>query len=46
MLKEITVLKLVGGEYQQSVVYRAGDQAVSVLLPGFGVDVISALEAK
>ena len=46
MLMEITVLKLAGAQYEQGGIYRQGDQAVSVLLPGFSVDVTAVFEAK
>jgi Uma2 family endonuclease len=46
MLKEITVLKLAGGHYEPAGVYRPGEQAGSVLLAGFAVDVAAVFEAK
>jgi Uma2 family endonuclease len=46
MLKEISVLRLAGSEYEQAGVYRSGDNAESVLLPGFSVDVAQAFDAK
>jgi hypothetical protein len=45
-LQEITVLKLVGTTYEVASISHRGDQAVSVLLPGFAVDVTAAFDAK
>jgi Uma2 family endonuclease len=39
LLKDLTVLALVGTGYEPACVYRPGDRATSVLLPGFEVDV-------
>lgn len=41
----ITVLTLAGEEYQVHGVFRFGQRATSVLLPGFTVDVAAALAA-
>ena len=46
MLKEITVLKLAGDHYEQAGVYHPGQQAASVLLAGFVVDVAGVFERK
>jgi Uma2 family endonuclease len=46
VLREITVLKLTGTVYDPAGVYRQGDRAVSVLLPGFSVDVTAVFDAK
>jgi Uma2 family endonuclease len=45
-LQELTVLKLVGTGYQPAAVCHRGDQAASVLLPGFAVDVAAVFDAK
>ena len=44
-LNEITVLKLDGDRYQPAGLYSRGQQAASVLLPGFSVDVTAVFEA-
>jgi len=46
MLKEITVLKLVVDHYEPAGVYHPGEQAASVLLAGFSVDVTAVFEAR
>jgi Uma2 family endonuclease len=46
MLKEIAVLKLVGDHYESAGVYRPGEQAASVLLSGFIVEVTAVFEAN
>jgi Uma2 family endonuclease len=46
MLKEITVLRLAGDQYEPAGVYHPGEQAASVLLAGFAVDVTAVFEAK
>jgi Uma2 family endonuclease len=43
-LQVITVLKLAGENYEPAGVYHPGDQAASVLLPGFTVDVAVAFD--
>jgi Uma2 family endonuclease len=43
--RTITVLALVGEEYREAGKYGDGQQAQSVLLPGFSVDVMRAFEA-
>ena len=45
LLKELTVLTLVGTGYEPAGVYRPGDQATSVILPGFAVDVTDVFNA-
>ena len=41
----ITVLRLEGGAYVESGVYRRGDTAASVLMPDFAVDVAAVFDA-
>ena len=43
--QELTVLTLVGTGYEPAGIYRGGDRAASVVLPGFAVDVTAALTA-
>ena len=43
--RELTVLTVVGTGYEPAGVYRPGDRAASVILPGFGVDVTDAFNA-
>jgi Uma2 family endonuclease len=45
-LTEITVLRLNVDLYVPAGIYHAGDQAISVLLPGFGVDVTAVFEPR
>ena len=45
-LEQITVLTLDGQTYVVHGEFKRGEQATSKLLPGFGVDVTSALTAK
>jgi len=45
-LQEITVLKQVGAMYEVAAICHRGEQAASVLLPGFGVDVSAVFDAK
>jgi Uma2 family endonuclease len=42
----ITVLTLTGERYAEQGVFRRGDQATSVLLASFAVDVSDVLDAK
>jgi Uma2 family endonuclease len=42
----ITVLQLRGDAYEEAGVNRRGESAVSVLLPGFSVDVAAVFDAK
>lgn len=42
----ISVLRLEGATYVESGIYRRGDAASSVLLPGFGLDVAAVFEAE
>lgn len=44
-MKQITVLTLNHEEYAEHGVFGEGEQAMSVLLPGFGVDVAAAFAA-
>ena len=44
--KAITVLKLDNGSYVEHGVFRRGDTATSVILPGFMVDVNAVFDAK
>jgi hypothetical protein len=46
MLKAITVLKLAGETYESAGVYRPGELASWVLLPGFTVDVTAVFDVK
>ncbi len=46
VLEQITVLTLDGQTYVVHGEFKRGEQATSKLLPGFGVDVTSALTAK
>ena len=43
--QELSVLTLVGTGYEPAGVYRRGDRAASVILPGFGVDVTDVFDA-
>jgi Uma2 family endonuclease len=44
--KTVTVLKLENGVYVEHGVFRRGDTATSVILPGFRVDVNAVFDAK
>lgn len=46
MVETITVLRLVGSEYQVHGEFKRGEQATSALLPGFAVDVGAALRGE
>ncbi len=43
--QELTVLTLVGTGYEPAGIYRRGDRAASMILPGFAVDVTDVFDA-